>query len=280
MGRLTTVTPTLTRVALGYVNAYLIGHPQRWVLIDTGERTHSAALLRAARQFSADVPPQAIVLTHGHFDHAGGARELSQHWGVPVYASRFELPFLRGAEAYPQPDPAVGGFYGWLAQFVTMPTCEPLTDLHELPSDLAQIGLDGWVCVATPGHTPGHVSFSTRGIGCSWRGMPASRSISRVGWALLPAGRGFQGHRRPIRSIGRRLIAHLCSWRHWSRRGLQVVTGDRCTDDKQRRGWFGLGTSSARHNAAASLNSPHPGQCPLPGGCPAPLPNRIPLQWK
>jgi glyoxylase-like metal-dependent hydrolase (beta-lactamase superfamily II) len=159
MGRLTAVTPTLTRVALGYVNAYLVGHPQRWVLIDTGERTHSAALLRAARQFSGDVPPQAIVLTHGHFDHAGGARELSRHWGVPIYASRFELPFLRGAVAYPQPDPAVGGFYGWFAQFVTMPACEPLTDLYELPSDLAQIGLEGWVCVATPGHTPGHVSF-------------------------------------------------------------------------------------------------------------------------
>jgi LuxR family maltose regulon positive regulatory protein len=105
------VTPTLTRVALGYVNAYLVGHPQRWVLIDTGERAHGAALLEAAARFAGDVPPQAIVLTHGHFDHAGGARELSQHWGVPIYASRFELPFLGGAAAYPQPDPAVGGFY-------------------------------------------------------------------------------------------------------------------------------------------------------------------------
>lgn len=159
MGRLTAVTPALTRVALGYVNAYLVGHPQRWVLVDTGERAHAPALLRAATRFAGAVPPRAIVLTHGHFDHAGGARELAQHWGVPIYASRFELPFLRGEAAYPQPDPAVGGFYGWLARFVTMPACEPLSDLHELPADLAAIGLDGWVCVATPGHTPGHISL-------------------------------------------------------------------------------------------------------------------------
>lgn len=63
MGRLAAVTPTLTRVALGYVNAYLVGHPRRWVLIDTGERGHASALLRAAAGFAGDVPPQAIVLT-------------------------------------------------------------------------------------------------------------------------------------------------------------------------------------------------------------------------
>lgn len=73
------------------MNAYLVGHPQRWALVDTGERGHASALLRAAAGFAGDVSPQAVVLSHGHFNHAGGARELSQHWGVPIYASRFAV---------------------------------------------------------------------------------------------------------------------------------------------------------------------------------------------
>jgi glyoxylase-like metal-dependent hydrolase (beta-lactamase superfamily II) len=96
------VTPTLTRVALGYVNAYLVGHPQRWVLIDTGERTHASALREAAARFAGDVPPQAIVLTHGHFDHAGaaaiaalGSADLRQPLRAAVSAWRGGVPPAR-----------------------------------------------------------------------------------------------------------------------------------------------------------------------------------------
>lgn len=157
------VLPDLARLALGYVNVYLVGGPGGWVLVDTGERDHVESIRAAAQQFAGDSPPQAIVLTHGHFDHAGSARALAQRWDVPIYASRYELPFLRGELRYPAPDPQVGGFYGWLANFVTMPACEPHDDIRELPADLATIGLAGWTCVATPGHTPGHISLFHRG---------------------------------------------------------------------------------------------------------------------
>ncbi|MBC8076734.1 MAG: MBL fold metallo-hydrolase [Chloroflexales bacterium] len=153
------VTATVVRVPLGYVNAYLVGNSTAWVLVDTGERTHAGRIRAAARSIAGDRPPQAIVLTHGHFDHAGSAAELSRYWSVPIYASRYELPFLQGDAAYPPPDPSVGGFYGWLAHFVTMPVCDLQADVRALPADLAAVGLDGWTCVATPGHTPGHLSF-------------------------------------------------------------------------------------------------------------------------
>lgn len=153
------VTPTVVRIPLGYINAYIVGRPEAWTLIDTGERRHAEAIRAAAEAFAGGQPPQAIVLTHGHFDHAGSATELSAFWNAPVYASAYELPFLRRQVAYPPPDPSVGGFYGWVAKFVSMPECRFAADVQPLPADLAALGLAGWQCVATPGHTPGHISL-------------------------------------------------------------------------------------------------------------------------
>lgn len=153
------VSPTVMRIPLGYVNAYIVGSPEAWTLVDTGERRHAGAIRAAATAFAGEQPPRAIVLTHGHFDHAGSATELSAFWRVPVYASRYELPFLRREVAYPPPDPSVGGFYGWVANFVTMPECRFEADVQPLPADLTALGLVGWRCLATPGHTPGHISL-------------------------------------------------------------------------------------------------------------------------
>ncbi|MBV9673177.1 MAG: MBL fold metallo-hydrolase [Verrucomicrobia bacterium] len=40
-------------------------------------------------------------LTLGHFDHAGNAKTLSDHWGVPIYAHPQETPYLAGRSSYP-----------------------------------------------------------------------------------------------------------------------------------------------------------------------------------
>ena len=38
--------------------------------------------------------PQAILLTHGHFDHAGGAEELAKHFDIKIYAEEHEKETL------------------------------------------------------------------------------------------------------------------------------------------------------------------------------------------
>ena len=60
------------RVPVLFVNAYLVGEPGGpWVLVDTGIPGFAARVRHAAVARFGDRAPEAIVLTHGHFDHAG-----------------------------------------------------------------------------------------------------------------------------------------------------------------------------------------------------------------
>ena len=53
-------------------NVYLIREGASWVLVDTGFRGYADTIRSVAREFVGSiVPPTAIVLTHGHFDHVG-----------------------------------------------------------------------------------------------------------------------------------------------------------------------------------------------------------------
>ena len=130
-----------------------------WILVDTGTPGNAEKIRAAAQErIGAEARPEAIVLTHGHADHAGSAAEPSGSWGVPVYAHRLELPFLTSQSAYPPPDPTVGGPSALLSRFM------PRRIVHlggeranELPVGGVVPGMPGWRWIHTPGHTPGHV---------------------------------------------------------------------------------------------------------------------------
>src|SRR4051812_23515825 len=93
-------------VPMAIVNAYLVGDSRAWVLVDAGTPGYSDTIAESARaRFGPNSRPRAIVLTHGHFDHAGSARTLAQRWNVPVCAHRLEWPYLTGKSSYPPIDP-------------------------------------------------------------------------------------------------------------------------------------------------------------------------------
>lgn len=147
------------------VNMVFIGEPgapdRGWALVDTGIPGSADAIVREARErLGYRGSPCSVILTHGHFDHSGAVRELARRWDAPVYVHERELPHITGKEAYPDPDPLVGG--GWLARLSPLYPKKAI-DLGEaaqpLPADGTVPGLPGWRWLATPGHTDGHISL-------------------------------------------------------------------------------------------------------------------------
>lgn len=159
------VNPDILVLEFTVVNAFLIGNSNaksgEWVLVDTGlENSADFILQNVENRFGRDSRPQAIILTHGHFDHVGSVLKLSEQWDVPVYAHHLELPYITGQKDYPKADPTVDN--GMVAKL--SPTF-PHTSINlgvravSLPSDGSLPGMPDWKWLHTPGHTEGHVAL-------------------------------------------------------------------------------------------------------------------------
>lgn len=149
------------RIRTLIVNVYIVRTGSTWVLVDAGLGGYARAIMDAAAEFTGSrTPPQAIVLTHGHFDHVGGLDELLARWDVPVYAHRLERPYLNGESAYPPPDPLVGGgAMAFLSRLYPRGPIDISGHLQILPEDGSIPVLPGWRSVFTPGHTAGHIAL-------------------------------------------------------------------------------------------------------------------------
>ncbi|MDQ3069024.1 MAG: MBL fold metallo-hydrolase [Acidobacteriota bacterium] len=156
----------IARVPVLFVNAYLVDvtpgvRADGWVLVDSGLRGLGAAVIQkaASDRYGAGTPPRAIVLTHGHFDHAGSAATLAQRWDCPVFAHRLELPYLTAQSDYPPQDPTVGGALAAMSRVFPHSACDLRPYVQPLPGDGTVPFLPGWRAIHTEGHTPGHVSL-------------------------------------------------------------------------------------------------------------------------
>ena len=144
-------------------NAYLVGEENAWILVDALAPGHEKTIKEAAEaRFGKGANPQAIVLTHGHFDHSGSAAALADIWGVGVYAHRLELPYLTGRDQYPPLDGTAGGFFSALSHFIPIKMVNLGERVREFDSGASLPGLTEWECHDTPGHAPGHVAFYRR----------------------------------------------------------------------------------------------------------------------
>lgn len=157
------IAPGVTLISTLIANAYLVGDRTRWVLIDACTPGHERRIRRVAvRRFGPGSRPLAILLTHGHFDHAGSSGPLSDAWGVPIYAHSREIPFLTGQSHYPAFNLNSPGFFTRIARFFPTRTVNLGGRVKTLQPEELVPGLPDWEIIETPGHTPGHVAFFRR----------------------------------------------------------------------------------------------------------------------
>ena len=153
------VSPDVAWLRAGIANVFYVGNRNDWVLVDSGPRGYADKIRHAADAlFGFDTRPRAILLTHGHADHAGSALKLAGTWNVPVYAHALEEPFLTGKSQYPPKDPTVGGAIGFVCRFLPTEPVDVSARLQLLPDGEVPF-LSGWRWYHTPGHAPGHVSL-------------------------------------------------------------------------------------------------------------------------
>lgn len=111
------------------------------VIIDPGDEARRIERLITENGYE----PQAILLTHGHFDHVMAAEALSAEYGLKIYAHELEKETLE------DPELNVSGMMGNLMSFHA-------TDFVREGEILNLAGYPFQV-ILTPGHTRGGVCY-------------------------------------------------------------------------------------------------------------------------
>ncbi len=141
---------------------------EKLVVIDPGDEAER--ILAKLAEMGGEV--EAILLTHTHFDHVGAVAALARETGAPVYCPEIEVPVLADINSYLLPG------FGPLESYQADRTVAGGETLA-----LAGLELD---VIFTPGHSPGHVTYSARGEDALFSGdVLFQGSVGRVD---LPGG--------------------------------------------------------------------------------------------
>jgi hydroxyacylglutathione hydrolase len=151
-------------------NCYLLRHDDsdRALIVDPGDEADR--ILRPVQELGLTI--DAILITHCHFDHIGAVAPVARETGAPVYCPQIEVPVLADIMSW------VPGPFGPFESYDADQTVAGGETL-----ELAGFELD---VVFTPGHSPGHVTYSVRGEDAVFSGdVLFQGSVGRVD---LPGG--------------------------------------------------------------------------------------------
>ena len=149
-------------ITLGFDHCYIV-RDKGTIMIDGGAPKKLKEFTKAIEDIS--IKPEDIklmIMTHGHWDHIGSAKEIKEFTGAKIAMHEQEKEWLeKGLKPLP-PGVTLWGsiFKGIMAMF--MPLIKiPTTDVDLVLGDeglpLDEYGIPGKV-IYTPGHSPGSVS--------------------------------------------------------------------------------------------------------------------------
>lgn len=143
-------------------NCHVLDHEGRALAVDPGGDPAEVLDFLRAEKLSLE----HILITHLHFDHIYGCAQLAKATGAPIIAPQADA-YLMDTEL------GRGGVYGF-------PTVEPFLSQPAPLGQASFIGLE-CRCLATPGHTPGSISYSFPQAGAAFVGdLIFYRSVGRT----------------------------------------------------------------------------------------------------
>ena len=148
MGEGTSIPASVHAVRLVRVRAYLVDEEPA-SLVDAGLAGSSGRIESALAAHGRSLADLArVICTHGHPDHAGGARELAER-GIEVLIHPADAETMRTGWRAALRRPSRGRLFA--AMTPELPDFTPIRDGDVLPV------LGGLEVIHTPGHTPGSV---------------------------------------------------------------------------------------------------------------------------
>lgn len=123
-------------------NCHLLALDGELAIVDPGDEADRIA----SRIDAMGATPRYILLTHAHLDHVGAAKALAGRYGVPICCHADELPLLQNL-------PLQCELFG------LPPLPIPPVDRLVAAGDRLPLGSHHIEVLATPGHSPGGVSY-------------------------------------------------------------------------------------------------------------------------
>jgi len=86
-------------------NCYILSVGERAVIVDPGDDVNKIVTYLGTN----GLVPEAILITHGHFDHIGALEEIQKQYDIDVYVHKDEVDYLTNPELNLSHRPGRGG---------------------------------------------------------------------------------------------------------------------------------------------------------------------------